>query len=261
MSRPSTLILISIVFFCSSIAEAKVQVKPIPYNHGEVSFEGVIAWDDGVKGKRPGILVFHEWWGLNDYARSRAEQLAGLGYVALAVDMYGKKKVTTHPEEASQWMQQTTANVPAWQARARKGLELLQKDPRVDPTRLAAIGYCFGGATVMQLVYSGAPVKGVVSFHGSLPLPPSSKTISSQAKILIAHGEEDPFLTPEHITDFKKSLEEAKLDWQMVVYGGAQHSFTNPSANQYGVKGLQYQDRADRRSWKHMQGFFEEIFR
>ncbi len=260
MNYPPILFLISFLFLWPSIAEAKIQVKPIPYNHGEVSLEGIIAWDDTVKGKRPGVLVFHEWWGLNDYARSRAEQLAALGYVALAVDMYGKGKVTTHPEEASQWMQQTTANVEAWQAKARKGLELLQADPRVDPTRLAAIGYCFGGATVMQLVYSGAPVKGVVSFHGSLPLPLPLQKFTSSAKILIAHGEADPFLTPEHIADFKKSLDEARLDWHMVVYGGAQHSFTNPSSNQYGVKGLQYQERADQRSWNHMKGFFEEIF-
>jgi dienelactone hydrolase len=259
--RRSGLFLIMVLCVWSSVVEARVQLKPLPYFHGEVPLEGVLAWDDAREGKRPGILVVHEWWGLNDYARTRAEQLAALGYVALAVDMYGKGKVTTHADEARQWMQQTTANVETWQARAREGLRLLQADPRVDPTRLAAIGYCFGGATVMQMVYGGAPVKGVVSFHGSLPLPPSTLPVKSSPKILIAHGEADPFLTPDHIAKFTRALDGAGLDWQMVIYGGAQHGFTNPSANQYGMKGLQYQEQADRRSWEHMKLFFDELFR
>ncbi|MBA3968020.1 MAG: dienelactone hydrolase family protein, partial [Nitrospirales bacterium] len=149
-----------IVCMWSSQVEAKVQITSIPYTHGEVALEGVLAWDDAIEGKRPGILVVHEWWGLNEYVRERAEQLAALGYVAVAVDMYGKGKVTTHPDEARQWMQQTTANVEMWQARAREGLRLLNANPLVDQTRLAAIGYCFGGATVMQMVYDGAPVRG-----------------------------------------------------------------------------------------------------
>lgn len=244
-----------------SLVEARVQITSIPYSHGEVALEGVLAWDDAIQGKRPGILVVHEWWGMNEYARARAEQLAALGYVALAVDMYGKGKVTTHPDEARQWMQQTTGNVGLWQARAREGLRLLQADPRVDPTRLAAIGYCFGGATVMQMVYDGAPVKGVVSFHGSLPLPPVSLSIKNSVKILIAHGEADPFLSQDHIAKFKLALDEAGLDWHMVIFGGAQHGFTNPSANQYGMKGVQYQEQADRRSWGHMKLFFDELFR
>jgi dienelactone hydrolase len=255
-------VLLLIAVFCvwSSVVEGKVQVTAIPYSHGEVLLEGVLAWDDAIEGKRPGILVVHEWWGLDDYTRTRAEQLAALGYVALAVDMYGKGKVTAHADEAKQWMQQTTANVEMWQARALAGLQLLQADPKVDSARMAAIGYCFGGATVMQMVYGGAPVKGVVSFHGSLPLPPSSLTIKNSAKILIAHGEADPFLTQDHITQFTMALDGAGLDWHMVIYGGAQHSFTNPSADQYGIKGIRYQKQADRRSWAHMKLFFEEIF-
>lgn len=240
--------------------EAKIQRQSIPYQHGEVKLEGVMAWDDSITGKRPGILVVHEWWGLNDYAEKRAEQLAALGYVAFAVDMYGKGKVTDHGDQASQWANAVTTNLSVWQARALEGLKILEGHPQVDPQKLAAIGYCFGGATVMQLVYGGAPVRGVVSFHGSLPIPPASQRINSSAKVLIAHGEADPFLTPEHIENFQSSLDKSGLDWHMVVYGGAQHSFTNPSANQYGMKGVQYQERADRRSWKHMQVFFEEIF-
>ena len=256
----SGLCLLMVVCVWSSIVEARVQITSIPYSHGEVALEGVVAWDDALTGKRPGILVVHEWWGLNEYVRTRAKQLAALGYVALAVDMYGKGKVTTHADEAKQWMQQTTANVEMWQARAKEGLRLLQADPRVDQTRLAAIGYCFGGATVMQMVYAGAPVKGVVSFHGALPLPRSSLSIKNSAKILIAHGGADPFLTPERIAEFKLGLDGVGLDWHMVTYGGAQHGFTNPSANQYGMKGVQYQEQADKRSWGHMKLFFDELF-
>ncbi len=240
---------------------AKVQSTVVPYTYEETAFEGFLAWDDSVKGKRPGILVVHEWWGLNDYARSRAEQLAGLGYVAFAVDMYGKGKVTTHPEKAGEWAKLTTSHVGEWLGRAQEGLKLLQADPNVDPTRLAAVGYCFGGATVMQLVYGGVPVKGVVSFHGSLPLPNNSQTIPNSAKVLIAHGASDPFLTEDHIRKFKAALDLAEIDWQMMIYGGAQHSFTNPSADQYGLNGAKYDKQADRRSWGHMKNFFDELFR
>jgi dienelactone hydrolase len=243
------------------LADAKVQSQAVPYTYGETSFEGFLAWDDSVKGQRPGVLVVHEWWGLNEYARGRAEQLAAMGYVAMAVDMYGKGKVTTHPEKASEWAKITTGNVEEWLGRAQEGLRLLQADPKVDPTRLAAIGYCFGGATVMQLVYGGAPVKGVVSFHGSLPLPPNSETIPHSAKVLIAHGASDPFLKADHIGQFQSALDTAGIDWQMIEYGGAQHSFTNPSADQYGVKGVQYHQQADQRSWIHMKQFFDELFR
>lgn len=255
------LCLIMVVCVWSSVVEARVQSTSIPYTHGEVVLEGVLAWDDTIRGKRPGILVVHEWWGLNEYVRERAEQLAALGYVALAVDMYGKGKVTTHFDEARQWMQQTTANIEMWQARAREGLRLLQANPLVDQTRLGAIGYCFGGATVMQMVYDGAPVKGVVSFHGALPLPPAFLPIKNSTKVLIAHGEADPFLPPDHIAKFKRALDEAGFDWHMMIFGGAQHGFTNPSANQYGMEGVQYQEQADRRSWGYMKLFFDELFR
>ncbi len=242
------------------LVEAKVQSKVIPYSNGEESFEGFLAWDDSVKGKRPGVLVVHEWWGLNDYARSRAEQLAAMGYMAFAVDMYGKGKVTTHATKAGEWAKQTTSNVDDWLGRAQEGLKLLQAEPMVDSSRLAAIGYCFGGATVMQLVYGGAPVKGVVSFHGSLPLPPDDQAIAHSTKVLIAHGAADPFLATDHIGKFKTALEKAEIDWQMIQYGGAQHSFTNPSADQYGLEGAKYHKQADQRSWTHMQQFFDEIF-
>ena len=241
-------------------AWAKVQTKSIPYQHGEVALEGFLAWDDSVQGSRPGILVVHEWWGLNDYARQRAQQLASLGYVAFAVDMYGTGKVTTHPDQAGKWMNQVQANVSQWQARAIQGLAVLRKQNLVDPNRIAAIGYCFGGATVVELAYSGADIQGAVSFHGSLPLPQSGTDRQTKAKLFLAHGNLDPFVKEEHVRKFRHALDNARIDWQMVVYAGARHSFTNPGADAHGMDALQYNAQADKRSWKHMQVFFDEIF-
>ncbi len=247
-----------LVLLVPSLCLAEIQTRAIPYQHGDVQLEGVLAWDDVRTGKRPGVLVVHEWWGLNEYARDRARQLAALGYAAFAVDMYGKGQVTTHPDQAATWMKQVQADVKQWQARALKGLAVLQSQEMVDPQRLAAIGYCLGGATVLQLAYSGADVKGVVSFHGALPLP--SENQNAKAKILIAHGNADPFLTEQHVRKFRQALDSANLDWQMVVYAGARHSFTNPGADAHGIDALKYDRQADVRSWKHMQLFFEELF-
>lgn len=243
-----------------SLCLAEIQTKAIPYQHGDVLFEGFLAWDNARAGKQPGVLVVHEWWGLNDYARDRARQLAELGYVAFAVDMYGHGHVTTHADQAAQWMKQVQADVKQWQARALKGLAVLRGQEMVDPNNIAAIGYCFGGATVLQLAYSGADVKGVVSFHGALPLPTKKQAQSTNAKVLIAHGNADPFLNEEHIRTFRQALDKANLDWQMVVYAGARHSFTNPGADAHGIDALQYDRQADERSWRHMQLFFDEIF-
>jgi len=239
---------------------AEVQTKIIPYTHGQTQLEGFLAWDDRVQGKRPGVLVVHEWWGLNDYARQRAEQLAALGYVAFAVDMYGKGQVTSHPDQAGKWMKHIQENVKEWQARAITGLEVLRNHSLVDQGKVAAIGYCFGGATVMQLAYSGTDIQGVVSFHGSLPLPEDPHKVQTQAKVLIAHGNADPFVPDNHVQKFRKAVEEAKLDWHMIVFSGTRHSFTNPNAGSHGMDALKYDPKADRRSWAYMQIFFNELF-
>ena len=248
-----------LVLVIPSLCLAEIQSKVISYEHGDVQLEGFLAWDDAKTGKRPGVMVVHEWWGLNEYARDRARQLARLGYAAFAVDMYGKGQVTTHPDQAETWMKQAQADVKQWQARALKGLDVLRSQALVDAQRTAAIGYCFGGATVLQLAYSGADVNGVVSFHGALPLPPQA--LSAKAKILIAHGNADPFLNEEHVRKFRLALDAANLDWHMVIYAGARHSFTNPGADAHGIDALKYDRQADMRSWKHMQLFFEEIFK
>ncbi len=241
-------------------AQAKVVTKPVTYQDDNATLEGYLAYDDSVKGRRPGVLVVHEWWGLNDYARKRAEQLARMGYVAFALDMYGKGKATTHPQEAGEWARQITANVDFWGERALAGLKVLEKDPRVDPNRIAAIGYCFGGSTVQELAYMGANLRGVVSFHGSLIPPTQDQAKRVKAKILICHGAADPMTKPEAIQNYIAVMEKTGLDWVMIIYGGAKHSFTNPDADKAGMEALKYSKSADQRSWKHMKDFFDEIF-
>lgn len=253
-------LLATMVQAVATTVQAKVITQPVTYQHDNVTLEGYLAFDDSIKGKRPGVLLVHEWWGLNDYARKRAVQLAGMGYVAFALDMYGKGKVTDHPKEAEEWMKEITSNVAAWGQRAMAGLQVLEKDPRTDPNRIAAIGYCFGGTTVQQLAYSGANLKGVVSFHGS-PLPPTEDQARKvKAKILICHGAADPMTSPEAIQNYVAAMEKSGLDWQMIFYGGARHSFTNPDADKVGMSGLKYNKSADKRSWEHMKVFFKEIF-
>jgi len=251
------LALLALVF---GAARAEVRTETVQYRDGDVELQGYLVWDDAIKGKRPGVIVVHEWWGLNDYARKRTEMLAKLGYVAFAVDMYGKGKVTEHAKQAGEWAKQINANVDAWQARALLGLDILRRDEHVDPARVAAIGYCFGGATVVQMAYAGADLAGVVSFHGSLPVATQAQAANIKASILVAHGEADGFVPPERITGFKAALEKAGADWEMVTYGGARHGFTNPGAARYGIENVRYDDKADRRSWRVMQQFFDEIF-
>lgn len=239
---------------------AAIQTKTVEYRDGEAELKGYLVWDDSSEEKRPGVVVVHEWWGLNDYARKRAEMLASMGYAAFAVDMYGKDQVTQHAEEAGGWMKQITANVESWQRRALLGLNLLRDEAIVDPERLGAIGYCFGGATVMQMAYAGANLKGVVSFHGSLPLPTPEQAKQIKSSILIAHGSADSFVPEERVRAFQKALDEASVKWEMAIFGGAQHAFTNPGAEKYGVKGLRYDADADRRSWELMATFFSDLF-
>jgi dienelactone hydrolase len=251
-----------IILLClmAGTANAKVVTRSVSYSQGGAALEGYLAYDDAISGKAPGVLVVHEWWGLNDYARGRAEKLARLGYVAFAVDMYGKGKATEHPDQAGAWMKKITTNMDAWQKRALAGLEILKKQPQVDPDRLAAIGYCFGGATVQVLAYSGADLKGIVSFHGSLVPPSATQGKQTKAKMLICHGAQDPMNPPEALGKYVTALNATTIDWQLVAFGNTRHAFTNPDAGQYGMVALAYNPASDRRSWQYMQYFFNEIF-
>lgn len=249
-----------IVLSLSSAAWAEVQIKEVLYKDGDEQLKGYLAWDDSISGKRPGVMVVHEWWGLNDYARKRAKMLAEEGYVAFAADMYGSGKVTTHAKDAKGWMTQIIQNQGAWQKRALLGLQQLKSSPQVDASKLASIGYCFGGATVMQMAYAGADLKGVVSFHGSLPPATPDQAAAIKSSVLIAHGEADSFIPAERIVKFKKALADANVDWEMNIYSGARHGFTNPGAGEFGMDALAYNEKADRRSWAKMKAFFDEIF-
>ena len=247
---------ISIVLLACSPALAGIVTKAVAYKHGDVELEGFLAYNSSLEGKLPGVLVVHEWWGLNDYARMRAEQLAKLGYVAFALDMYGKGVNTIDPQEAGRLADRFRGK-PLMAERARAGLEVLLKQEKVDKNRVAAIGFCFGGTTVLELAYSGADLKGVVSFHGNPTVPADASKI--RAAVLVLHGADDFFVSDEDIKKFQDAMREGKVDWTMVCYGGAVHAFTNPDADKAGIKGVAYQEKAARRSWKHMQVFFDEI--
>lgn len=252
---------LAVLFSLGSIASnAAMQVEKITYNDDDTKLTGYFYWEDSFNGKRPGVMVVHEWWGLNDYAKLRAEMLAKLGYVAFAADMYGNNKVTRHANDAKGWMKQITENTDSWQKRALSGLKQLKAHPKVNSAKTAAIGYCFGGATIMQMAYAGADLLGVASFHGSLPVASEDQFSKIKARILIAHGDSDGFVPAEQIQSFKSALTKANADWEMDLYGGAMHSFTNPYSDGYGMKGLQYNENADRRSWSRLLSFFEEIF-
>jgi dienelactone hydrolase len=239
---------------------AAIKTETVTYKVGDKTFKGFLAYDDASKGKRPGILVVHEFWGLNDYARKRAEQLAGLGYVAFAVDMYGDGKVTEHPKEASAMAGMVRMNQKEWLARANAGLKILRDNPHVDSKKLAAIGYCFGGSTALALANSGANIKAAVSFHGALPIPSGDDVKGIKAKILICHGAADSFIKEDTIQKMRGAYDRAKVDYQMIYYGGAVHSFTVPEADSKKLDGIRYDPAADRRSWAAMRALFNEVF-
>lgn len=243
-------------------AHAKLVTKPVAYEHGGTKLEGYLAYDDSVKTSRPGILVVPEWWGLNDYVRGRAEQLAKLGYVAFATDMYGAGVATTDPKKAQE-LAGPFYGKPLMAERAQAGLDQLLKTGLVDQQRVAAIGFCFGGTTCQALAYSGAPLAGIVSFHGGLipASPDAAKAI--KGKFLILNGAADTFVKPEDIQAFKKPLEEAKVDYQFIEYAGAVHAFTNPDADKIHAAtglGVGYNEPAARRSWNEMKTFLNEVF-
>jgi dienelactone hydrolase len=253
-------LLIALILLVSLPAQAAVVSRPVEYKEGDTVLKGYLAHDDAKAGKRPGVLVVHEWWGLNDYVRSRVNKLAQLGYVAFALDMYGKDVWTTDPNKAKELMSHLMGT-PLLRERANAGLEILRKNQLVDPKRIAAIGYCFGGTTVLELAYSGANVAGVASFHGGLTAPQIEDEGRIKAKVLVLHGADDGFISAEKITAFQEGMRKAGADWQMVYFGGTVHSFTNPGADKVGIKGIAYNKKADERSWSYMQVFFKEIFK
>ncbi len=247
------------------ISQAKLITRNVAYEHEGVKLEGYLAYDDSTKGSRPGVLVIPEWWGLNDYTKGRAVELAKLGYVAFAADMYGAGKLTSDAKEAQGWAGPFYGK-PLMAERARAGLDQLLACGFADPKHVAAIGYCFGGSCCLALAYSGAPLEGVVTFHGGLFSPPPGTLEKAKTKYLILHGGIDPLVKPEAVEALKKAFDEAKTDYQITIYAGAVHAFSNPEADELAAKNkmtgaIGYNEAAARRSWQQMKLFCDELFR
>lgn len=247
-------------------AQAALVTKEVTYQaEGDsAKLTGYIAYDDAKEGKRPGVMVVHEWWGHNAYARKRAEMLAELGYVALAIDMYGDGKKAEHPKDAKAFMMEALSNMDVARARFKAGMELLKAQDATDAEKIAAMGYCFGGAVVLDAARQGMPLAGVASFHGSLGTESPAKKGDIKAAIAVFHGEADKMVTPDIVEAFKKEMTEAEADLHFVGYPGVLHSFTNPDADEFGKKfemPLAYDKAADEDSWKQLQEFFAKIFK
>jgi dienelactone hydrolase len=247
------------LFLIAALAHAEIQTKTIPYKAGDTECQGYLAWDDAIEGPRPGVLVVHEWWGLNDYARKRTEELAKLGYVAFAADIYGEGKTTTHPADAGKMAGEVRANVEEWRMRAQAALDVLKSQPECDKEKLAAIGYCFGGATALQLAYTGADLDAVATFHGALPPAKPEEAKQIKAELQINHGADDPMIGPDAVAAFKKPLDEADVKYEFIAYPDAVHSFTVPTADEVGLPGIKYNKEADEKSWQAMQDLFQRI--
>ncbi len=242
---------------CASFAA--IHTETVEYKHGKTVLEGYLVYDDAIAGRRPGVLVVHEWLGLGPYAKTRAEMVARLGYTVLAVDIYGKGIRPKNVEEAGKQSSIYKNDRKLMRARINAGLDVLKKNPLADPEKIAAIGYCFGGTVVLELARSGAPVKGVVSFHGGLDTPNIKDAKNIKAKVLALHGADDPFVVPKQVENFEYEMRNAGVDWQLISYGGAVHSFTNPASGSDKSKGVAYNLDADRRSWLAMKLFLEEV--
>ena len=237
-----------------------MKTERIEYHDGEVTLRGFLALDESRPGKRPGVLVMPEAFGLGSHAMGRAERLAGLGYVALGGDPYGNGVEAKDINEAMQYAGALRENPAKFRARARAALDKLASLPEVDASRLAAIGYCQGGTFSLELARDGAPLRGIVSFHGGLETQQPAQPGAVKAKVLVCTGADDPFVPVAQVNALQAEMTAAGADWEVMTFGGTKHSFTNPDADAAGIDGLAYNKQADDRSWAAMVAFFEEIF-
>ena len=237
---------------------AAVKTETVEYRDGDQVCEGTLAWDDSFHGKRPGMVVVHDWMGVGDYVNRRAREVAALGYVAFAADIYGKGIRPKNAQEAGQLAGKFKGDLPLLRSRARAAFDLLAKKENVDPSRIFAMGYCFGGTTALELARSGAPLVGTISFHGGLGTKSPADAKSIKGRVLALHGAADPFVPPAEVAAFQKEMDDARVDWQMVFYSGAVHSFTHPGAGNDPSKGAAYDAKADARSWEALKAFLQE---
>jgi len=241
----------------------EVVTQRVEYNHADQTLHGFVAYDEEAKGLMPGVLIIHAWWGQGEFERNRAVELAEMGYVAFCLDMYGEGLHTEDAEEAAQQAGRFRKDLGFARRRAAAGLDVLAEQPQVDPTRLAVIGYCFGGTMALQLAYSGAredDLRAAVSFHGH-PLPPKPQDDPNiAASLLVLHGADDPLVPEKQLDAFVDAMKRAGCEWQLTYFGNAVHSFTEPGADEHGIEGVAYHERAAERSWHDMQQLFGEVF-
>jgi dienelactone hydrolase len=246
------------------MAQAEVQGKEVTYSANGTLLKGYIAYDDSIQGKRPGVLVVHEWWGLDDYARKRARMLAQSGYTALALDMYGEGKQAHHPDDAGKFAGELAKNLPLAKTRFEAAMGYLRQQKNVDAKNIAALGYCFGGSVVLQMARLGEDLKGVVSFHGNLATAHPAQPGEVKARIISFTGTDDPMIPAEQVAAFRQEMEKAGADYKVVTFAGAKHSFTNPAADEHGRKfnlPLAYDAAADKASWSETEKFLAGIFK
>ena len=258
------IILTAILLFMTSMAQAEVQGKEVTYSANGTLLKGYIAYDDAIQGKRPGVLVVHEWWGLDDYARNRARMLAQSGYIALALDMYGEGKQAHHPDDAGKFAGELAKNLPLAKTRFEAAMEYLRQQKNVDAKNIAALGYCFGGSVVLQMARLGEDLKGVVSFHGNLATAHPAQPGEVKARIISFTGTDDPMIPAEQVAAFRQEMEKAGADYKVVTFAGAKHSFTNPAADEHGRKfnlPLAYDAAADKASWSETEKFLAGVFK
>ena len=240
----------------------EVKGEEVSYASDSTNLKGYIAYDMNAEGKRPGVLIVHEWWGHNDYVRQRADMLAELGYTAMAVDMYGDGKQAAHPDDAGKFAMSVMSNLPEAEARFNAAMELLKSQATVDPEKIAAIGYCFGGSVVLTMANTGADLDAVAAFHSGVQLPVMPNE-NLKAKVLVCNGAEDPFIPAESVETFKSALDSINADYQYISYPGVAHSFTSKAADEYGEKfdmPLAYNADADAKSWASLMELLGEVF-
>lgn len=255
--------IVAAMCLASAVAQAEIRTQTLTYQGADgTSLQGYYAYDDSIQGPRPGVVVVHEWWGLNEYAQQRARDLAALGYSALAIDMYGEGKYTDHPKDAMAFMQAALANTEQAKQRFEAGLATLKAQPATDASKVAAIGYCFGGKVVLDMARQSVPLAAVVSFHGSLATTTPAQPGSVSAKVLVAHGELDSMVPAEQIQAFKQEMQAAGADYEFLNLPDAKHGFSNPAADSHQAHGLDlaYSQSADETSWAKMQALFKEVF-
>jgi dienelactone hydrolase len=241
-------------------AQAEIKTREVEYTHGGKPLQGFVAWDDARQDRRPGVLVVHEWWGHNEHARAQARRLAEAGYVGFALDLYGKGKVATHPKDAEAFMNEAVADMPALTGRFQAALDELKKDAHVDPEKTGAIGYCFGGAVVLNMARSGADLDAAASFHGMLATQNPAQPGKVKAHILVATGADDPMVPASQVDAFEKEMKDAGVKSEVIRFPGVKHSFTNPKADTVGMEGLAYNAEADKKSWEALLKMLREVW-